>query len=46
MPGIMVETGYGRGEMDYILPKSPYRPAVTAKDLRAAVDWIISGRQH
>ena len=38
---IMVKTGYGLGEVDYILPGFPYKPVYVADDLLAAVKWII-----
>ncbi len=46
IPGIMVETGYGNGEVEYILPSSPYKPVKVAKDLGAAVEWILSRRRQ
>ena len=41
LKGIMVETGYGLGEMDYILPDKPSRPDHIAQDLLHAVEWIL-----
>lgn len=38
---IMVKTGYGLGEVDYILPGFPYKPVYVADDLLAAVKWIL-----
>lgn len=40
--GIMVETGYGRGEIEYLLSASAHKPAKIAADLREAVEWILS----
>ena len=40
--GILVETGYGLGEKDYLLPHSPFKPAHIAGDLLEAVRWIVS----
>lgn len=40
--GILVSTGYGRGDIDYILPHSNYRPVHIAEDLLHAVRWIMS----
>jgi len=39
--GILVTTGYGRGEMEYVLPHSPHRPVHVAEDLLRAVQWIL-----
>lgn len=39
--GILVETGYGLGEKEYLLPLSPLEPAYIAKDLLGAVRWIL-----
>ena len=40
---IMVKTGYGLGEVDYILPGFPYKPVFIANDLLDAVKWILKG---
>jgi D-glycero-D-manno-heptose 1,7-bisphosphate phosphatase len=39
--GILVETGYGLGEVDHILPGKALKPAHIARDLLAAVKWIL-----
>ena len=39
---IMVKTGYGLGEVDYILPEFPYKPVYVADDLLDAVKWILN----
>ena len=39
--GILVKTGYGRGEIDHVLPQAQYEPAHIAQDLLGAVQWII-----
>jgi D-glycero-D-manno-heptose 1,7-bisphosphate phosphatase len=39
--GILVLTGYGRGERQYLSPKSPVQPVYVAPDLLEAADWII-----
>ena len=39
--GILVKTGYGRGEIDHVLPHTQYEPAYIAQDLLSAVRWII-----
>jgi len=39
--GVLVLTGYGLGDREYVLPGSPFKPAHIAGDLPAAVDWIL-----
>ncbi|MGE5840758.1 MAG: D-glycero-alpha-D-manno-heptose-1,7-bisphosphate 7-phosphatase [Deltaproteobacteria bacterium] len=39
--GVMVKTGYGLGEIEYILPGRTAKPAHIAEDLLDAVRWII-----
>ncbi len=41
LKGILVRTGYGRGEIEYLLPGSTLRPVYIADDLLEAVKWII-----
>ncbi|NOQ45553.1 MAG: HAD hydrolase-like protein, partial [Desulfobulbaceae bacterium] len=38
---ILVLTGYGRGDLDYIGPLQKLQPAFVAEDLLAAVTWIL-----
>lgn len=38
--GLLVKTGYGLGEIEYVLPHKPFRPEV-ADDLLAAVRRIV-----
>ena len=38
---IMVKTGYGLGEVEYILPGLQYKPVYVADDLPDAVKWIL-----
>jgi D-glycero-D-manno-heptose 1,7-bisphosphate phosphatase len=38
--GILVKTGYGLGDLEYVLPEKPYKPAYVADDLLQAVHWI------
>jgi D-glycero-D-manno-heptose 1,7-bisphosphate phosphatase len=40
--GILVLSGYGRGDRDYIGPSQEIQPAHVAEDLVEAVNWIIS----
>ncbi len=42
--GIMVRTGYGLGEIEYVLPGKQIKPVHIALGLLDAVDWIISGK--
>ena len=41
LKGVLVTTGYGLGDIDYVLPSSPNKPVHIAKDLLHAVRWII-----
>jgi len=43
MKGVLVTTGYGLGDIDYVLPHIPFKPFYIAKDLLHAVRWIIDG---
>jgi D-glycero-D-manno-heptose 1,7-bisphosphate phosphatase len=42
MKSILVKTGYGLGEKEFILPGSTFKPAHIADDLLDAVRWIIN----
>jgi D-glycero-D-manno-heptose 1,7-bisphosphate phosphatase len=46
LKGILVKTGYGRGEMEFVLPKSPFKPSHIANDLLDAVKWIIDNKNE
>jgi hypothetical protein len=37
----LVKTGYGLGEIDYVLPQQPIKPGYIAQDLLDAVKWIL-----
>jgi D-glycero-D-manno-heptose 1,7-bisphosphate phosphatase len=37
----LVLTGYGKGELKYIMPHKSIKPAYVAKDLLSAVQWIL-----
>jgi D-glycero-D-manno-heptose 1,7-bisphosphate phosphatase len=39
--GILVKTGYGLGDLTYMLPQMPIKPCYIAYDLLDAVKWII-----
>ena len=39
--GVLVLTGYGRGDYEYIGPTQPVQPTYVAEDLYAAVEWIV-----
>ena len=41
LPGILVLTGYGKGELEYIVPHKGEKPAYIAEDLLRAVRWIL-----
>lgn len=41
LKSILVKTGYGLGDIEYILPQKSLRPSHIAKDLLEAVRWII-----
>jgi D-glycero-D-manno-heptose 1,7-bisphosphate phosphatase len=41
VPGILVKTGYGLGEIEYTLPRKTVKPANIAEDLLGAVRWIL-----
>lgn len=43
--GILVKTGYGLGDIEHVLPGSPFKPVHIASDLLDAVSWIIE-REH
>ena len=42
LKGIMVRTGYGMGEIDFILPQKEQKPTFIAQDLYEAVQWILA----
>lgn len=44
--GILVKTGYGRGDLEYVFPRLSYKPYHVAKDLLEAVQWILGGEPH
>ena len=44
MHGILVKTGYGLGEIDYVLPHQPAQPAHIAEDLLEAVHWVLGNK--
>ena len=39
--GVLVLTGYGRGDFEYIGPVQTVQPTYVAEDLYAAVQWIV-----
>ena len=41
LPGILVLTGYGKGELEYSMPHKSITPAYVAEDLLRAVQWIL-----
>ncbi len=42
--GILVTTGYGQGDIDYVFPRLSFKPVHVAKDLFHAVHWIIEAK--
>ncbi|MGM0426253.1 MAG: D-glycero-alpha-D-manno-heptose-1,7-bisphosphate 7-phosphatase [Thermodesulfobacteriota bacterium] len=47
LKGILVKTGYGLGDLKYVLPQKDLKPAYIATDLLDAARWIIrSGREN
>jgi D-glycero-D-manno-heptose 1,7-bisphosphate phosphatase len=42
LKGVLVKTGYGLGEMEYIIPENPLKPHHVAEDLLDAVKWILN----
>jgi D-glycero-D-manno-heptose 1,7-bisphosphate phosphatase len=45
VPGVLVKTGYGLGEIEYVLPRKTARPAQIAEDLLDAVRWILDHKE-
>ena len=43
LKGVLVKTGYGLGEIEYILPRKTAKPSHIAEDLLDAVRWIMTG---
>lgn len=41
LKGILVLTGYGRGEAEYLLPQKDFRPYFIAQDLMEAAEFIL-----
>ena len=41
LKGIMVKTGYGMGDLEYVFPNLPFQPFHAADDLLDAVEWIL-----
>jgi len=41
LSGILVLTGYGKGELKYSMPHKSITPVYVAKDLLRAVQWIL-----
>ena len=39
--GILVLTGYGRGELEYVIPRKGIKPYFVAKDLKEAARFIL-----
>jgi D-glycero-D-manno-heptose 1,7-bisphosphate phosphatase len=41
LKGVLVKTGYGRGELEHLLPSREEKPVYIAEDLYDAVWWIL-----
>jgi len=41
LKGVLVTTGYGLGDLDYVFPRLSFKPDHVAKNLLQAVKWII-----
>ncbi|MFH0809952.1 MAG: HAD family hydrolase [Pseudomonadota bacterium] len=39
--GILVLTGYGRGELEHLLPRAAERPDHVAENVLVAVEWLL-----
>jgi D-glycero-D-manno-heptose 1,7-bisphosphate phosphatase len=42
LPGILVLTGYGRGDLEYVVPSKRLKPVFVAEDLLKAVAWLLA----
>jgi D-glycero-D-manno-heptose 1,7-bisphosphate phosphatase len=42
LKGVLVKTGYGLGEIEYIIPEKRLKPHHVAEDLLDAVKWILN----
>ena len=42
LKGVLVKTGYGLGEMEFIIPEKRVKPHHVAEDLLDAVKWILN----
>ncbi len=38
-------TGYGKGDLEYIVPHKKIKPTFVAEDLSRAVEWILKGNE-
>ena len=41
LKSVLVQTGYGLGDIDFVLPTVPFKPLYIAKDLLRGVQWIL-----
>jgi len=46
VPGVLLRTGYGKGELLYKAPGSSAKPARIADDLPEAVEWILAREEE
>jgi D-glycero-D-manno-heptose 1,7-bisphosphate phosphatase len=43
---VLVLTGYGKGELEFLGPISKVQADFVAEDLEEAVDWILADAKH
>ncbi|MEJ2587440.1 MAG: HAD family hydrolase [Deltaproteobacteria bacterium] len=41
LKAILVKTGYGMGDLEYVIPQCHFKPDHIASNLQEAVDWIL-----
>lgn len=46
LKGVLTLSGYGRGEAEYVLPRSSVKPDFIAEDLGDAVQWILADLEN
>jgi D-glycero-D-manno-heptose 1,7-bisphosphate phosphatase len=42
LPGILVLSGYGRGDLEYVIPRKKTKPVFVAEGLLRAVTWLLA----
>ena len=41
LPGVLVLTGYGKGDLEYVVPSKRTKPVFVAEDLLKAITWLL-----